>query len=166
MLRAIFQYRKCFGLRAVRVCNRTRARSPRMGRPARQALALVLMLALPGGAQKLSSGSEPSFMQPVGQRAGGPIAETGNGDPVEQEKRLRALNAERQKSLVADTNKLLKLARELADEVDHTNPDTFTPAQLRKVADIEKLAHSIKDKMSTSVRGTPDFRPAFPAPSR
>jgi hypothetical protein len=85
---------------------------------------------------------------------------------VEQEKRLRALNAERQKSLVADTNKLLKLARELADEVDHTNPDTFTPAQLRKVADIEKLAHSIKDKMSTSVRGTPDFRPAFPAPSR
>ena len=163
MLRAICQLRECFGLRQARACGPIRAKSLRMRHAT---LAFALMLALPGGTQKLSSLPEPRAVPLAGQRAGGPIAETGNGDPVEQEKRLRALNAERQKSLVADTNKLLKLARELEDEVDHTNPDTLTPAQLRKVGEIEKLAHSIKEKMSTSVRGTQDFRPAFPAQNR
>ena len=85
-----------------------------------------------------------------------------NGDSAEVEKRLRALNAERQKSMVADTNKLLRLAHELQGEIDSTNPDALTPTQLRKVADIEKLAHSIKEKMSTSVRGTPEVRIPFP----
>jgi len=66
---------------------------------------------------------------------------------------LRALNAERHKSIVSDTNKLLKLARELEDEVSRTNPGSLTPDQLRKVAEIEKLARGVKDKMSTPVRG-------------
>lgn len=80
-----------------------------------------------------------------------------------QEKRLRDLNAERQKSLVADANKLLKLALELEDEVSRTNPDSFTPAELRKVEEIEKLAHRVKQKMSTSVRGSQDLSPfSFP----
>jgi hypothetical protein len=34
--------------------------------------------------------------------------------------------------------------------------------QLRKVAEIEKLAHTIKDKMSYSVRGTAPYRPPPP----
>ena len=38
-------------------------------------------------------------------------------DPVMMERRMRALNIERQKQMVADANKLLKLARELNDEV-------------------------------------------------
>jgi hypothetical protein len=91
------------------------------------------------------------------------MEDSGNGDSAEVEKRLRALNAERQKSMVADTNKLLKLAQELQDEIGHTSPDALTPTQLRKVADIEKLAHSIKEKMSTSVRGAPEVRMPFPA---
>ena len=134
---------------------------PRVSRLARQALGLALVLALPGGAQNISSAPDRFFGQTIGQRVGS-IDDTGNDDPVQQEKRLRALNAERQKSLVADTNKLLRLAQELQNEIDRTSPDSLTPAQLHKVADIEKLAHSIKEKMSTSVRGAPEIRMPFP----
>ena len=50
---------------------------------------------------------------------------------------------------------------ELNAEIARTNPNALTEAQLRKVAEIEKLAHNVKDKMSTSVRGTPAFQPPF-----
>jgi hypothetical protein len=79
----------------------------------------------------------------------------GPAEPLWQEKQLRILNAERQKELVADTGKLLKLAHELDAEISNKNPDSLTPEQLRKIAEIEKLAHSVKEKMSTSVRGAP-----------
>lgn len=72
---------------------------------------------------------------------------------------MRALNAERQRSLVADANKLLKLAQELDAEVKSTSGDSLNSAELTKVAEIEKLAHKVKEKMSTSVRGTTDVQP-------
>ena len=76
---------------------------------------------------------------------------------------LRSQNADRQKSLVSDTNKLLRLTNELNTEIARTSPDALSDAELRKLAEIEKLAHSVKEKMSTSVRGTPAFRgPQFP----
>ncbi len=78
--------------------------------------------------------------------------DTGNGADLDEEKRLRALNAERQKSMVSDTNKLLKLADELNAEISSTNSESLTRAQLHKLGEIEKLAHGVKDKMSTSVR--------------
>jgi hypothetical protein len=105
-----------------------------------------MVLALPGGAQYPSS-----------QRAGSATLEAGEIDAGAREKQLRLLNDARQKSLVSDADKLLKLASELKSEVDQNNPDSLTPAQLRKVAEIEKLAHSVKVKMSTSVRGAQDF---------
>jgi hypothetical protein len=78
-------------------------------------------------------------------------------DPIQQERWQRGLNIERQKEMVSDTNKLLKLARELNTEISSSNSDSLTPAQLRKVAEIEKLAHSVKGKMSTSAQSTPEF---------
>ena len=39
---------------------------------------------------------------------------------------MRALNTERQKQMVSDTDKLLKLARELNDEVAKANTGTLT----------------------------------------
>jgi hypothetical protein len=129
---------------------------------ARRALCLALLLALPGGAQNGSLPSPAALSQSQTRRAASPFPETEEVDPVDDERRLRALNAERQKSLVSDTNKLLKLASELNEEVSSTNPDSLTLDQLHKLAEIEKLAHSVKDKMSTSVRGTPVYQPPFP----
>jgi len=72
-------------------------------------------------------------------------------DPVMQERRWRALNIERQKELVADTNKLLKLAKELNDEVAAASAESFSGSQLRKIAEIEKLAKSVKERMTVAI---------------
>jgi len=122
----------------------------------RLALAVALVMAMPGGAQGgLQVPLAPG--QPTGQQVGGVIGDSPDNDPVEQEKRLKALNAERQKSMVADTNKLVKLAGELNTELAGAHPESLNPEQLRKVAEIEKLAHNIKEKMSMSVKGIPVF---------
>jgi hypothetical protein len=129
------------------------------------ALALAILPALPlalrCGAQN-APGQQHSTMipQPIGQHVGD-IGDLPGGNPIQNERLLRALNADRQKSLVSDTNKLLRLVNELNAEIARTNPNALTEAQLRKVAEIEKLAHNVKDKMSTSVRGTPAFQPPF-----
>jgi hypothetical protein len=131
----------------------------RVSQVGRQALCLAVLLVLPGGAQNGSgSHAHGGFQQPIGQSAGGALQDIGSLDPIEEEKRLRALNAERQKDLVSDTNKLLKLTNELNTEIVRANPDSLTPGQVRKLAAIEKLAHSVKDKMSTSVRGIPTYK--------
>jgi len=127
----------------------------------RLALWIALLLVLPGGAQ--SGLQTPRAAGSIGQQIGVGPGDNSDNDPVEQEKRLKALNAERQKSLIADTNKLLKLARELNDELNGAHPDALNPDQLRKVAEIEKLAHSVKEKMSLSVKGIPVFEP-LPSP--
>jgi hypothetical protein len=124
---------------------------------------LALLLAAPAAAQsgappipKSGIQQQPFSQLPIGDDNVAP------GDPLWHEKQLRLLNADRQKQLVADTNKLLKLAHDLDAEIGGTNPDSLTPDQLRKIAEIEKLAHSVKEKMSTSVSGAPQFRPEPP----
>jgi hypothetical protein len=124
-------------------------------------LALALSFALRGDAQTAPGQQHPTMLQqPIGQPVGG-MDNLPGGNPIQNEKLLRALNADRQKSMVSDTNKLLRLVNELNAEIARTNPYALTEAQLRKVAEIEKLAHNVKDKMSTSVRGTPAFQPPF-----
>lgn len=70
-----------------------------------------------------------------------------------ERRRILALNTERQKKLVADTRKLVKLAAELNAEINSKHQAQLTPEQLRTVAEIEKLARSVKNKMSTPVMG-------------
>ncbi len=81
-----------------------------------------------------------------------------NLNPVEEHRLLNALNADRQRAMVSDTTKLLRLVNELNAEVAGKSPQELSPNQLRKVAEIEKLAHSIREKMSYSVRGTAPYR--------
>jgi len=56
-------------------------------------------------------------------------------------------NLERQAALRADTDKLVKLAGELKAYVDKSNENVLSVEVLRKAEEIEKLAHSVKDKM-------------------
>jgi len=141
----------------------------------RQALFLALVLALPGGAQNRPSQGPPTKVtqQPVPtadskytiQQA--PFsADMSNVDPIQQERWLRMQNIERQKEMVTDTNKLLKLARELNAEMSSSNADLLAPTELRKVAEIEKLARSVKEKMSTSAGNMPVFMEPPPPPHR
>ena len=63
---------------------------------------------------------------------------------------IAAINALRKKQVTDDTAKLLKLATDLKAEIDSTDKDTVSHDTLHKAESIEKLARSIKQKMSTS----------------
>jgi nitric oxide reductase activation protein len=56
-------------------------------------------------------------------------------------------NSERQAALKNDTEKLLKLAVELKASVDKSNENLLSMDVVKKAEEIEKLAHSVKDKM-------------------
>lgn len=74
-------------------------------------------------------------------------------DTPEQLHQMRIFNAARQKSLVTDADKLLTLALALNADVA-TGTNRLTPAQRMKMAaDIEKLAHNVKEKMSYTTQG-------------
>jgi spore coat polysaccharide biosynthesis protein SpsF (cytidylyltransferase family) len=63
------------------------------------------------------------------------------------EKMEKARNADRQKQLVQDTDKLLALAKELKEEVGKSNADTLSIDVVKKASEIEKLAKNVKDRM-------------------
>jgi hypothetical protein len=76
----------------------------------------------------------------------------GSGDADETQQRLaqdmaKKANQERHALLKADTDKLLRLAVELKDSVDKSNENVLSLDVLKKAEEIEKLAHSVKDKM-------------------
>lgn len=53
----------------------------------------------------------------------------------------------RQAQIVADTNKLYQLAQELQAEVAKSNKNTLSLAVVKKAAEVEKLAKSLKERM-------------------
>jgi hypothetical protein len=67
--------------------------------------------------------------------------------PASQE---RMRSAMRQKQLITDTEKLVALANELKASVDKSNKDTMSLDVIRKADEIEKLAHTVKEKMKGS----------------
>jgi hypothetical protein len=97
------------------------------------------------------------FQPPPGQsgRIPGQQQKTGVLDPEEpdpmaphrdqQQARLR--NEDRQKRLVADTDKLLTLATDLKEQVDKSTKDTLSVDVIKKADEIEKLAHNVKERM-------------------
>jgi hypothetical protein len=120
------------------------------------ALMCGLMCALPGRAQSSggSSGGQGQGQGGVHPHAGESdvsLVSDGDLDPVMDQRRMRALNNERQKQIVADTDKLLKLARELNEEVAKANTGALSMDELHKIADIEKLARDVRQKMTESV---------------
>lgn len=132
----------------------------------RGALLMAFLLALPlGGAQNAPT-SHIGGLPQTGPGAGNsPLDDMNNPGPnAEMEaRRIRMLNAERQKSLVADTVKLLKLANELNASMAKEDGQAPTQAEVRKLADIEKLAHNVKEKMTITVIGPPNYhRPDMP----
>jgi len=100
------------------------------------------------------------------RRDGRPVEDDSEINPVLEQKQLREMNAKLHKSIVSDTDKLLKMVAELNAEIGGTNPASLTAEQLRKVAAIEKLAHSLRNQMSSPIKELPPFiDPAKPLPN-
>ena len=73
-------------------------------------------------------------------------------------RRIRMLNEARQKSIVSDTEKLLRLAAALNAEAANED-QSLVPDRMRKLAEIEKLARDVKQKMSFAIQGPPSAAP-------
>jgi hypothetical protein len=74
------------------------------------------------------------------------------GDEDEARARITAEMAkkaakERVVALKHDTDKLLKLSVELKEFVDRSDENVLSLEVIKKAEEIEKLAHSVKDKM-------------------
>jgi hypothetical protein len=67
-----------------------------------------------------------------------------------QRELAKKANQEREAQLKRDTEQLLKLAKELKQYVDKTNADILSVDVVRKADEIEKLAHSVKEKMKNN----------------
>jgi hypothetical protein len=127
------------------------------------ALGAALLTAGATHAQVGIPGPHSPFPQPIGQSAGGDLDDGRQPNEIDAARRARALNDMRQKEIVSDTNKLLKLASELDAEIHKANPDALTPDQLHKLATIAKLAHNVKEHMSIPLGGMPVYQ--TPPPS-
>ena len=137
----------------------------RAGRTLHPELLLALLLALP------CDGKNP----PYGQQGGKmpihpPLTQQSAADqetPIDStsalttSRRLHAYYMEQQKSMVKDTDKLLQLATQLNAEVSGEHTGTLTADERHKVAEIEKLARKVKEKMSEPVpAGMGDQQPS------
>ena len=119
----------------------------------RAVAALVLLAAAAG----LVPGQfNPNPRVPAPTRPG--FREGSNLDPLSESKRMKALNADRHKSMVSDAEKLVKLARQLDAEIASNPTDGLTPQEVQKLAAIEKLAHNVKTKMAQSFGGGPELK--------
>ena len=68
-------------------------------------------------------------------------------NPRMEEQMAKTRNSDRQKRLVADTEKLLALATDLKQKVGKTDKNLLSVDVIKKADEIEKLAHSVKERM-------------------
>src|SRR5215467_4056165 len=67
---------------------------------------------------------------------------------LEQKKEIeKKQNEHRQQDIKKDTDKLLELATELKQYVDKSNENILSMDVVKKAEQIEKLAHSVREKM-------------------
>jgi hypothetical protein len=115
---------------------------------------LVLSSSGMGRGQQRGGSSNPGITDPTQvQSTLPPIA-----PPIEKDggimdhgkmeaEQAKSRNIERQKKIVEDTAKLLSLATELKGDVDKSDKNTLSLDVIKKADEIEKLAHSVKEKM-------------------
>ena len=107
------------------------------------ALVILFLLNMIDPPARLLAGPSPQIVPPGIQQ---PAPEDPGRAKLEKEMAKKA-NQERQADLKRDTEKLLRLATELKEYVDKTNENVLSLNVLKKAEQIEKLAHSVKDKM-------------------
>ena len=73
---------------------------------------------------------------------------TTTGDPIQKQQAIAA-NQQRQVEIRRDTDKMAELTQELKDYLAK-NDQTMSVDAIKKIEQIEKLAHSVKGKMKQS----------------
>jgi len=113
------------------------------------ALSILLSLITPG--LPLPTFSQSSLQIPRNPNQGPNSSEREDESRIQLEKNLaKKANRDRQAQLQRDTDSLLKLATELKQYVDKSNENTLSVDVVRKAEEIEKLAHTVKEKMKAN----------------
>jgi hypothetical protein len=118
--------------------------------------ALVVLLLLISSVLSLpllgqNSGQAPAQIPGLGPNPGLTPDDRQDEQRAKMEKDLaKKANRERQVQLQRDTDNLLKLANELKQYVDKSNENTLSLNVVKKAEEIEKLAHSVKEKMKAN----------------
>lgn len=115
-------------------------------------ICLLLATALLCGASRCAAqyGSVPTIIlqQPIGQPVGGGLNNESTLTPLQAERMSRWANAERQKQLIKDSVRLVALTRQFKERMAAAGNARPTEADLKLIAQIEKLAHSIRNEMA------------------
>ena len=114
-------------------------------------VALLYVVILPGGAvagaQSSRGGAQVPSVQEADPQLGTQQKEGKEPDPLDTPRMKRLMNKSRHDAVKKDTDKLLELATELKMQVDKSSENTLSMDVVRKAQEIEKLAHSVKEKM-------------------
>jgi hypothetical protein len=94
-----------------------------------------------------ATGASSTNRSPFGPHDPTDASDAMSHSPGTQQQLERSRQSERQKRMIADTNRLLALAAQLRSDSDKANRDTATVEDVRKVEEIEKLAHNVKERM-------------------
>lgn len=100
--------------------------------------------------QPASTADEP-FHYPINTIIPDANAQKAMRQQQQEQHNFEVADAELQRQITDDSSKLLKLATGLKAEVEATNADMLSLNVIRKADDIERLAHSVKEKMKLSV---------------
>ena len=106
-------------------------------------LLIAAFLAVPVRSQVNPQKASP----PYGAPPGNPEDEARYRLEKDMEKRR---NLARQEQIKRDSDKLLQLATELKSYVDKSNENVLSMEVVKKAEEIEKYAHSVKEKMKTA----------------
>jgi hypothetical protein len=110
-------------------------------------LALVLLALL--SAVGLASAQQVHLPPSVSQGPGLGNVPVTSGNDVQREQAIAA-NLQRQAEIKRDTQKMFQLTGELRDYLEKAGQGVMSMDALKKVEQIEKLAHGVKSKMKQS----------------
>ena len=108
-------------------------------------LAAIAMLPVAGQAPADEKKPQDSKAASVANPAAGSNHHAQASEPLADKPVPEAASGERKNPIVEDSARLLQMARDLKAEVDKTTKDTLSLHVIRKAAEIEKLAHSVRE---------------------
>jgi len=74
-------------------------------------------------------------------------------------RQAKMLNIQRQQAIVTDTEKILQLARELEADANSARPTMSVAERMHKAEEIEKLAKTVREKMTYAIGAPPPPNP-------
>ncbi len=108
-------------------------------------LALLGWAGASGRTQWSSKTPQSSQPPPLSNPAGKDPADAAVSEVQHKQEKLR--QDERQKRLISDSDKLLALATQLHEEVAKTDKNILSVDVIRRADEIERLAHTVKERM-------------------